>query len=305
MQIVDSVLVVQSKSNNRDLHVFNISGKYLRSLISYGKAYNEAINIQSFCYNKYNKTIDVLCNYGMDIYQYSLIDGKLYKKIKLPKKQIFSVADFEILDSTFYMLYKNLGNTDDDEYKLYKYNYITAEIENEFLKLDKQLAENVSIGQRNNLYVKDEDLYFYETFLDGVYKYNCDSIKIKKKIVFKRNEFSMPEKLLKKDVKDELEFIRMCVDCKYIWAHINCIEYKNSIFSFYTYKKVVYGNIIDVKNQRSTSYSYIYDDLISNTYFPIGYFRIINSDDKYLICNIESYSIESDDSNIILLNSKI
>lgn len=305
VQRADSVIIVQSKSNNTDLHIFNISGKYLKSLISYGKAYNEAINIQSFCYNKYNKTIDVLCNYGMDIYQYSLENGKLYKKIKLPQKRIFSVADFEILDSLSYMLYKNLGNTQEDEYKLYKYNYIKDEIENEFLKLDKRLAENISIGQRNNLYIKNGNLYFYETFLDGIYKYNCDSLKIEKRILFKPNKFSIPEKILKKNVRDELEFIRTCINCDYIWAHINCIEYKNHIFSFYTYKKTVYGNIIDIKKHQSASYAYIHDDLISHSYLPIGYFRIISSDDKYLICNIESYSTECNNSYIALLNYEL
>lgn len=145
VQIIDSNIFVQSKFGNKDLHLFDYEGRYLKSFVHYGRAKNEILNLQTICFNKYKNTIDVLCNYGMKINQYSYPSGRLHNQIIIPTSKIISIADFEVLDSTSYMFYKNLGYSDEEEYKLYKYNYLTSEIENEFLKLDKQLAEKISI----------------------------------------------------------------------------------------------------------------------------------------------------------------
>ncbi len=304
VQIIDSNILVRSKSGNKDLHLFDHEGRYLKSFVHYGRAKNEILNLQNICFNRYKNTIDILCDYGMKINQYSYPSGKLHNQIIIPTSKITSIADFEVLDSTSYMFYKNLGYTDEEEYKLYKYNYVTSEIENEFLKLDKQLAEKISIGQHNNLYTQESDLYFYEAFQDGIYKYDRDSSKMRKRILFKQNEFSMPDKLLRKRVNNELEFIRMCRESQYIWAHVNCIEFKDKIFSCFTYKENIYGNIIDLHDKAASSYMYVFDDLVSNQCYLAEYFRIINADDKYLICTIESYFNRFDKSCILLLKCK-
>lgn len=304
VQTIDSNILVRSKSGNKDLHLFDHEGRYLKSFVQYGRAKNEILNLQNICFNKYKNTIDILCNYGMKINQYSYPSGKLHNQIIIPTSKIASITDFEVLDSVSYMFYKNLGCTDEEEYKLYKYNYVTSEIENEFLKLDKQLAEKISIGQHNNLYTKKSDLYFYEAFQDGIYKYDRDSSKMRKRILFQQNEFSMPDKILRKRVNNELEFIRMCRESQYIWAHINCIEFKDKIFSYFTYKKNVYGNIIDLHDKTAFSYMYVFDDLVSDQCYPAGRFNIINADDRNLICTLELYSNQFDKSYILLLNYK-
>lgn len=304
VQIIDSNILVRSKSGNKDLHLFDYEGRYLKSFVHYGRAKNEILNLQNICFNKYKNTIDVLCDYGMKINQYSYPSGRLHDQIIIPAPKITSIADFEVLDSTSYMFYKNLGYSDEEEYKLYKYNYVTSEIENEFLKLDKQLAAKISIGQHNNLYTQKSDLYFYEAFQDGIYKYDRDSSKMRKRILFQQNEFSMPDKILRKRVNNELEFIRMCRESQYIWAHVNCIEFKDKIFSYFTYKKKLYGNIIDLHDKTASSYMYVFDDLLSNQCYPVGHFSIINTDDRYFICTIESYASQFDKSCILLLTYK-
>ncbi len=301
VQIMDSIILVQSKSKNEDLHLFDNNGKYIKSFVSYGRAQNEILNIQSFCFNRYTNTIDVLCNYGMEVKQYSYPGGELYNQIAIPTEEVLSVADFEILDSTSYMFYKNLGFCNKDEYKLYRYDYVDLKVRDKFLKLDKDLAEKISIGQHNNLYMKNSNLYFYETFLDGVYAYNQDSLDIRKRILFKPNKFSIPDKKLKQMGRDELEFIEECRESNYIWAHVNCVEFQDKIFSYFTYNKRVYFNIIDLNEKMSSSYLYIYDDILSHQCYSAGYFSVIGCSDNYLVCTIEPYSIKFDRSYILLL----
>ena len=240
----------------------------------------------------------------LTVKQYFYPSGELYNQIVIPTKEIVSVVDFEILDSTSYMFYKNLGYCDEEEYKLYQYDCETSKITDKFLKLDEELAEKISIGQHNNLYMKNSNLYFYETFLDGIYVYDRDSLDIRKRILFKPNEFSIPDKKLKQMGDDELEFITGCRESKYIWAHINCVEFQDKIFSYFTYNKRVYLNIIDLNAKMSSSYLHVYDDILSNQCYSAGYFSIIGSNDNYLVCTIEPYSINFDRSYILLLEKK-
>lgn len=304
VQLIDSVLLVQSKCKNKDLHLFDCNGKYIKSFVHYGRADDEILNLQSFCFNKYNNTVDVLCNYGMLIKQFSFPDGKLCNRIVLPEKEIVSIADFEILDSTSYMFYKNSGFCDGDEYKLYHYNYVTSKIENRFFKLDKELAEKISIGQYNNLYVNDSDLYFYESFLDGIYVYQRDSLDVKRKVYFKPNEFSLPDKILRNLDGDELDFINRCKDSDYIWAHVNCWKFRDKIFSRFTYNRKLYINMLDLIRQESSAYSYIYDDILFGQYYTARHFRVVGCSNQYLICTIEEYSMEIGKSYILLLENR-
>ena len=77
VQIIDSNILVRSKSGNKDLHLFDHEGRYLKSFVHYGRAKNEILNLQNICFNRYKNTIDILCDYGMKINQYSYPSEKI------------------------------------------------------------------------------------------------------------------------------------------------------------------------------------------------------------------------------------
>ena len=297
VELIDSNIVIQSRSENGDIHVFDKRGNFIRSLVRYGRGPGEVLNIQSMCYNKYLKTIDILCDFGMCIYQCS-IDGSRTKKITLPKKTIFSVNDIEIVDNNKYILYKTWGNLDCQEYKLYIYDYNKNIILNHYIPFIRDREEKISIGQKNNLYINKGMIYFYETFQNGIYEYDGENIV--PKVGFKKNSYTYPVRTIDK-IKSDRELIKNCIESPYIWAHINCIQNSNKIYSFFTYKKEVYFNIIFLNEGRSKTYKYIHDDLLTNKTFSASMFNVINSSKEKLICNFWSSDIVDDSKSYILI----
>lgn len=278
--MVDSLLVIRGQFEGKDIHVCGLDGKFLRSLVTYGRSNKEVLNMQSFRYNKYNNTIDVLCNYGAQIFQYTL-DGQLINSITIPENSIAYAKDFIPINSTEYIVYKDLGYLQDVEYKIYIYDSENNVVKNQFMVLDKVEAEIVSIGQKNFLFEKEGDVLFYDVTLDGVYRVNADSLKMY--ISFEENKYSLSKDIVAKS-SDLTTYINNCINSNGIWAHINMIEYADMLYSTYSLQKNDrYLNVIDVKNKKSNSYYYLMDDLISKTVFPIQNLNIINSIDNHLV----------------------
>lgn len=298
VKLVDTMIIVLSRSEDSDLHVFNNKGNYIRSLARYGKGRDEVLNIQSICYNNFLNTIDAVCNYGMNIYQYP-VDGYQPNIIKLPENTIFSSNDIEIIDKDIYILYKAFGNTNCQEYKLYIYNYTTNTIIDQYIPLDKITEEKISIGQKNNLFKMNNKIYFYETFQNGIYEYNEDTIKAS--IAFIKNQFSFPISDID-ECNNESDLIRKCINSRYLWAHINCIEYNNNIFSFFTYLENVYLNVIYLDSNYAKTFYYIKDDIVTNTIFRSNLLNIISSDNGKLICNLWNNQLGTDVTYLLLFN---
>lgn len=277
----NDLFFIQSKVQGKDIHIFDETGNYIRSLIRYGRANNEVLNMQAFCYNKHLGTVDVLCNYGMEIKQYS-IDGESYQTIPLPQESIISAKDIEILDDSTYVLYKDVGFTDSLEYKLYFYDYKKQSVINTFIPLDRNIEEKISFSQNNNLFFNNGNLYFYEVFQNGIFEVGDEDIK--PYVAFVKNSYTFPsgDFLI---CKDEMDLIRHCQESNYIWAHVNCIQCDNLIFSFFTYNKNIYGNVINTNTKDAHSYLYLQDDLFSNSITTINMLNVIGSDRGRLLCN--------------------
>ena len=301
-KILDSAIVVMGKSDNSDIHVFTKEGKYIRSLLKYGKGPGEILNIQSMCYNEYHKTIDVLCNYGMCIYQCP-IDGSHINKIEIPKDRIYVAKAMAPLNANIYLLYKDMSYLKQEEYKLYVYNYKEDTIVSKILPMDKKLAEKMSvIGQINNLYKNNGKIYFYESFMDGIYEY--DGRSLNKVVAFNKNLYTYPISRIS-NFKDENEFVHNCMNSSYIWAHRNFIQSNNKLFSSFTYLKKLYLNCIDLKTHKSKTYLYVNDDILTNSTFPSNMFYVIDSSGGRLICNIfGNEKLESGDSYLLLMDVK-
>lgn len=274
-------LVVQSKVDNRNLHLFDREGNYLRSVLHYGRAANEVIDLYAFCCNRSEGTIDVLCNYGTEIKRYPL-DGKTPPQtLSLPRESIVAVNDMALAGDSTYALYKDTGYLDSLEYKIYLYDARKNAVAKAFLPLDKTAAEKISIGQSVNFFRLDGRLCFYETFQNGIYEITEECLR--PAVAFRRNAYTVPAEELDR-CQDAMEFIGFCMDSPYVWAHIDCRPCGERIFSRFTYNRSIYCNVIDLKTGGSRSYRYVRDDLHSGETYPADQFQIVGSEGDLLIC---------------------
>lgn len=286
-------LVVQSKVDNRDLHLFDREGNYLRSVLHYGRAANEVIDLYAFCCNRSEGTIDVLCNYGTEIKRYPL-DGKTPPQtLSLPRESVVAVNDMALAGDSTYALYKDTGYLDSLEYKIYLYDARTNAVAKAFLPLDKAAAEKISIGQSVNLFRHDGKLYFYEAFQNGIYEIAEEGPR--PALAFRRNAYTVPAEELERS-NDAMEFIQSCMESPYVWAHIDCRPCGDRIFSRFTYDRKIYCNVIDLASRDAHSYLYIRDDLHSGETYPADQFYLVGSEDGMLICKAAT-----DEGNGLLL----
>lgn len=277
---IEEGILVQSKVRGTDLHLFDKQGNYLRSLVRYGRAKDEVLNVQTFCYNEYQHTADVLCNYGKEIRQYPL-DGTPCATIPLPEDTIFSAKDVELLDRTTYVLYKDIGYLDAPEYKLYLYDYKRGAVVDAFLPLNREIEEKIAFSQKNNLYRKDGKVYFYEVFQNGIFE--VDGKGIAPSLAFAKNAYTFPSDLLSTS-RDTRDLIDRCKTHRYIWAHVDCMPYREGIFSVFNCSSNRYLNRIDLKRKEARSYMYVNDDLYSRSILPVEAWNLVGSTDESLIC---------------------
>ena len=278
---LDDIYIVYSNAYNKMIHIYDKLGNFQKSIVSKGRANNEILNIDDICFNKYNMTIDILCDFGQYIKSYSFA-GDLIKSIKLPEDTILAAAGLIATSEDTYLLYKNWGYLNIPEYKLYEYNVNTGKVKNSYIEFDRTIEEKISFSQNNNIYTSGDYTFFYEVFQNGIYKIKDNQLE--KYIAFDYGKYEVPQNFFKKAV-NEMDFIESCMNSNYIWGHINCIAWKNKILSLYTYHNEVYLNVADLSDNTSISYTHIYDDVFTNKVIPISEFEFISSDDSILYCN--------------------
>lgn len=260
----DSLLVIKGKSTESSLHLFTSDGIYKKSLLPEGRGANEAFNIQSVKNND-DDNIEILANFATKILVYSLSKDQIITQVNLPKELIDS-DDFIKFDSTRYIFYKHAKNSNKAEYKINIFNCINSKIEKQFFPLTTS-DEFIAFSHTRNFYYFKDKILFHEVFAPGIYQLHRDSISIY--TLFDKGEYNFPHPLIKKKYNNFNHFINTCEESSFIWAHVDPCESNKYILSTYTYEKEVYLNVINKKTMTSHSYTHIYDDLITNTVFPM------------------------------------
>ena len=288
VEFIDSLLIIKGKAADSELHIFNATGEYIQSIIKTGRGSEETLNIQDFIIDYDKRNVDILCDYGRKIITYSLEKRKIINTTEICS-EIFSAQNLQKIDSNRYILYKQCGFTNDKEYKINIYNIQKNFLENGFLPINKKSSEYISFSQYNNLYKNNNNFYFYETFIDTIYR--CTSQKIEAYWYFDKQKYTFPQKLLYKGYQGLNEFIDICRNNQYIWGHINVFEYKDMFFSLFNYNKALYLNITNKTNKESTSYTKIYDDLITNEKLELTQLIQIGNNTKYCFFYIEPFEL--------------
>ncbi len=288
VEFIDSLLIIKGKAADSELHIFNATGEYIQSIIKTGRGSEETLNIQDFIIDYDKRNVDILCDYGRKIITYSLEKRKIINTTEICS-EIFSAQNLQKIDSNRYILYKQCGFTNDKEYKINIYNIQKNFLENGFLPINKKSSEYISFSQYNNLYKNNNNFFFYETFIDTIYQ--CTSQKIEAYWYFDKQKYTFPQKLLYKGYQGLNEFIDICRNNQYIWGHINVFEYKDMFFSLFNYNKALYLNITNKTNKESTSYTKIYDDLVTNEKLELTQLIQIGNNTKYCFFYIEPFEL--------------
>lgn len=288
VEIIDSLIIVKGVSAEAELHVFTLSGQHVYPVIKKGRGADETLNIQDFIIDREQKNIEILCDYGRKIVVHSLEEKKNIKEIQICP-EIYSAQNLQKIDSQRYVLYKQCGFTSDNEYKINIFNGETRRLENHFLQINKKASEYISFSQYNNLYKKDGEIYFYETFVDTVYR--CTPGHIQPAWIFDKQQYAFPRKLLYKGYQEVGEFIETCKNSSYIWGHINVFEYDRFFISIFNQDNKLYLNVTDKVKKSSTSYTEFLDDLIWDEKLTLTQLVQIGCDSNYCFFYIEPFDV--------------
>lgn len=270
--IKDSLLIIKGDSENSHIHLYTDNGIYKKSIIPKGRGPQEAFNIQTVkCYN--SDTVEILCNFSQKLFQYSLKNDKIINQINLPKS-LMGTDDFIKCDSNRYIFYQPFKRQKNTEYKINTLNLENNTIEQQHLPLNSN-DEYIAFSQLRNFYSINERILFHDVFSPGIYQIHEDSISLY--IAFCKKQYEFPEPLLtQKKYRNFDQFMNTCETSPYIWGHRDISESNRHILSTYTYKNMLYLNVIDKTTMTSNSYNQIYDDLITDETFGI----------EEILCNI-------------------
>lgn len=259
----DSFLVVKGKSADGDVHLFDKQGEYIKTILNRGGGPDEASNV--WAVKIYDGDVYLLVNAGTELMRYSLAQERYLERFRLPK-EVFSAADFEIMDKDNYIFYKNLPSGDSQpEYKLYAYNRQAEKIEHKWLPLHAKSSEYISFAQDDCLYRHAGNVHFYEIFQKGIYRLEKENLC--GYITFQDNSYSFPDSDLFGSYTFD-SFISFCEESPYIWAHRDMYEGTRFITSNFMFRNGCYWNVIDKKEKTSHSYLSVEDDLLLDTELP-------------------------------------
>ena len=116
----DSLWIVQGKSDQGGVHLFNNEGRYLKTVLKWGQGPEEAYDIWSI--KLLDGSIYLLINSGTEVVEYSLQKQKMVERFRLPS-EILSATDFVVDNGGNYIFLKSISREKKkEEYKLYVYN---------------------------------------------------------------------------------------------------------------------------------------------------------------------------------------
>ena len=75
--VSDSMIIVLGNTDSGLVSVFDRNGRYERSFLMRGRGPEEMTDVTAMSYNKADGTVDVLGNYGMDVYRFDPATGNM------------------------------------------------------------------------------------------------------------------------------------------------------------------------------------------------------------------------------------
>lgn len=280
--------VVHGTSDHGELLAFSSDGTFKGQIMQIGRGPNEAINIVDIA-SDFDEKLAILTNFGQQINIYSPSDNSIERTINLPSTYV--ARNIEKLDSSRYVLYKDLSYSDEPEYKISIFNEQSGQVEQNFLALNKKSTEYMSFIQRNNLFRhNDGNVYFYESFNDTVYRVTKNALE--PFLTFDKGRLGMPEEMLTQGFTDVMQFVNFCKESSYIWAHLDCYRCGDMFVSRYKYLNQPFINISDISIGSSKSSTTIDDDIVLHKTYEDAQLPIVGTSGEYLYLGINSSELK-------------
>lgn len=297
--VTDSMIIVLGNTDSGLVSVFDRNGRYERSFLMRGRGPEEMTDVTAMSYNKAYGTVDVLGNYGMDVYRFDPATGNMTGSFSLKGSEMTCARDLLPLGDGRYLFYKDLPYIDRPEYEVYLYNPTSGEFEGKWLLLDKAFADAVGFAQANNLSEHNGRYFFYSAFLDGVYEFTGDTLV--QYIRYADNGYNFTEQTKEKVFSPDLmEFVENCKKCGRIWGNVDLYMIGDKTVSVYNFKDDDrYALVMEPGKAISTSYSLLEDDMVwgitSDSFFSPYYLRY--TDEQYAVYLIEPFDVMEKSEN--------
>ena len=269
-------------------------GDYRRSFLTRGRGPGEMTDIMAMACDMSAGTVDVLGNFGMDIYSFDIQTGRLKNSFSIGESEIRYAKDLLPAGDGRYLFYKDLSYIDVPEYEVYLYNPSTGEVEGRWLPLDKDFAEAASFSQANNLFEYGGRRFFYSAFSDGIYEFTGDTLV--QYVRFADNGYNFTPEMKKRPwPQDLMAFVEACQKSGRIWGHVDLFMIGDRTMSVYNYgKDGRYAAVMDLEKGTSVSYSMLEDDMMvwgigSDSFFSPYYLRY--TDGEYAVYLVEPFDI--------------
>lgn len=291
--VADSILVVLGETDSGLVSIYGLEGDYRRSFLTRGRGPGEMTDIMAMACDMSAGTVDVLGNFGMDIYSFDIQTGRLKNSFSIGESEIRYAKDLLPAGDGRYLFYKDLSYIDGPEYEVYLYNPSTGEVEGRWLPLDKDFAEAASFSQANNLFEYGGRRFFYSAFSDGIYEFTGDTLV--QYVRFADNGYSFTPEMKKRPwPQDLMEFVEACQKSGRIWGHVDLFMIGDRTMSVYNYgKDSRYAAVMDLEKGTSVSYSMLEDDMVwgigSDSFFSPYYLRY--TDGEYAVYLVEPFDI--------------
>lgn len=291
--VTDSMLIVLGNTDSGLVSVFDRSGRYERSFLTRGRGPGEMTDVTAMSYNSAEGTVDVLGNYGMDVYRFNPATGDMTGSFSIKGSEMTCARDLLPTGDGRYLFYKDLPYTEAPEYEVYLYNPESGKFEGRWLPLDKEFADAVGFAQTNNLAGYDGRYFFYSAFLDGVYEFTGDTLV--QYIRYADNGYNFSEQTKEKVFSPDLmEFVENCKDCGRIWGNVDLYMLGDRTLSVYNYGDGDrYALIMEPGKAVSTSYNVFEDDMVwgitSDSFFSPYYLRY--TDTQHAVYLVEPFDI--------------
>lgn len=291
--VTDSMLIVLGNTDSGLVSVFDRSGRYERSFLMRGRGPQEMTDVTAMAYNSVDGTVDVLGNYGMDVYRFDPATGEMTGSFSIEGSEMTCARDLLPTGDGRYLFYKDLPYIDEPEYEVYLYNPASGEFEGKWLPMDKEFADAVGFAQANNLFEYGGRYFFYSAFLDGVYEFTGDTLV--QYIRYADNGFNFTEQT-KKTVfsPDLMEFVENCKKSGRMWGNVDMYMIGGRTLSVYNYGDGDrYALVMEPEKTRSTSYNLFEDDMVwgitSDSFFSPYYLRY--TDGQYAVYLVEPFDV--------------
>ena len=234
--VADSILVVLGETDSGLVSIYGLDGDYRRSFLTRGRGPGEMTDIMAMACDMSAGTVNVLGNFGMDIYSFDIQTGRLKNSFSIGESEIRYARDLLPTGDGRYLFYKDLSYIDGPEYEVYLFNPSTGEVEGRWLPLDKDFAEAASFSQTNNLFEYGGRRFFYSAFSDGIYEFTGDTLV--QYVRFADNGYNFTPEMKKRPwPQDLMAFVEACQKSGRIWGHVDLFMIGDRTMSVYNYGK--------------------------------------------------------------------